>query len=67
MVQGKQYAGMTVNERLSVAHLTEEFDTAVRQRDKARMIALLEQVALSTEQATWTAETILANPSMYGY
>ncbi|HZT42371.1 MAG TPA: hypothetical protein VFA07_09275 [Chthonomonadaceae bacterium] len=58
---------MTVNERLFVAGLIEAFDAAVRQRDKTKMVALLEQVALSPGQAKWTAETILADPSKYGY
>jgi len=61
------YAGMTVNERLAVAGLSEAFDKAIMARDRARAIALLLQVELSAAQAASTTDTIFADPSRYGY
>jgi len=58
---------MTVNERLAVAGLLGQFDDAARRRDRAAMISLLIQVALSDKQATTTIDTLLANPKHYGY
>ena len=60
------FAGMTVNERLYAAGLMDEFDAALRARDRARIIAVLERVALSKEDATFSADTILGNPKRYG-
>ena len=48
---------MTVNERLFSAGLLEAWDEAVKQRDRARMIALLMAVELAAEQAAFTADT----------
>ena len=59
------YSGMTVNERLVVSGLLNEFDDAARARDRARMIALLSQVEV-TDPAQ-SADTILRNPGKYGY
>jgi hypothetical protein len=63
----ERYRGMTVNERLVVAGLLEQFDAATRRRDRAAMMALLAQVDLDPEQAALTTETVLANPKRYGY
>jgi hypothetical protein len=61
------YAGMTVNERLFEAGLMAEFDAAVRAKERERIIALLMRVALSKDDAAFTADTILANPKRYGF
>ena len=42
-----QYAGMTVNERLCVSGLMEEFDEAVKQKNSAKVRAILEKVELT--------------------
>jgi hypothetical protein len=55
------YAAMTVNERLFSAGLLEAWDEAVRQRDRACMIALPMSVELAAEQAAFTADTALVN------
>ena len=55
------YAAMTVNERLFSTGLLEAWDEAVRQRDRACMIALLMSVELAAEQAAFTADTALVN------
>lgn len=62
-----RYAGMTTNERLFEAGLLDPFGAAARRRDQPAMIALLEQVELTSDEARWIAETVLANPARYGY
>lgn len=59
------YAGMTVNERLFVAGLLDQFDDAARARDRARLIVLLSQVDVADPD--WSVDTILDNPGKYGY
>ena len=63
----EEYRGMTLNERLFTSGLMEEYGQAARDRDRDRMIAILERLALSNEQAAWSVDTILSNPSRYGY
>ena len=58
---------MTVNERLCISGLIDEFDAAVRRRVRDTMILILMKVALTPKGAAWTADTILANPAHYGY
>jgi hypothetical protein len=62
----RRYAGMTVNERLFVAGLLDQFDDAARRRDRQAMLAYLRRVAMTDNQATETTDTILANPGFYG-
>jgi hypothetical protein len=57
---------MTVNERLFSAGLRDQFDAAARSRDRRRMIALLVAVELADE-ASRIVDTVLANPTKYGY
>ncbi|HEY9192096.1 MAG TPA: hypothetical protein VIO81_04435 [Methyloversatilis sp.] len=45
----KRYAGMTVNERLYVSGLMDEFDKAVGERDIARIRSILTEVELPEE------------------
>jgi hypothetical protein len=56
------YAGMTVNERLSVSGRFAAWDAAVVGRDRARMIEILMATELTAEQAAYTADTTLGNP-----
>jgi hypothetical protein len=58
---------MTVNERLFVAGLLEEFDAAIESGDRQRAIGVLEQVAMNNDQAAHTVDTVLLDPSKYGY
>jgi hypothetical protein len=60
-------AGMTVNERLSVCNLIEDWDRAVINRNKVEMVSVLKKSLLSEKQAVETTDSVLANPSMYGY
>ena len=67
MTDKSRYAGMTVNERLIEANLLKEFDQAARKRDREQMFDLLQKVEMTYDQAVYTVDTILANPSHYGY
>lgn len=60
------YSGMTVNERLFAAGLLNEWDRAVKARDKSRMMDILGQVELADE-AEDTTDNLLANPAKYGF
>lgn len=58
---------MTVNERLFAAGLLAQFDSAINEGVRQRAIELLEQVAMSEDTAATTVDTILGNPTKYGY
>ena len=58
---------MTVNERLVIAGLLDLFDRAVRARDRAGVIAVLERASLSAQQAAETADAVLRHPEYYGF
>jgi hypothetical protein len=44
-----KYSGMTVNERLYVSGLMDEFDEAVQKKDAEKVRAILEKVELTEE------------------
>ncbi len=44
-----KYAGMTVNERLYVSGLMDEFDEAVEKKDTEKVRAILKKVDLTEE------------------
>jgi hypothetical protein len=58
---------MTVNERLVLCGAIDQWDDAVRRRDRERMVAVLGSVAMTPEQAAQTADAVLANPQRYGF
>ncbi len=60
-----EFAGMTVNERLSVTGLIHAFDAAATTRDRQGMIDILSEVAI--EDAPRTVDAILADPARFGY
>jgi hypothetical protein len=60
------FAGMTTNERLFTAGLMDAFDSAIEARDRDSAIELLGQVDLAN-QADFIVDTVLGNPSFYGY
>jgi hypothetical protein len=57
---------MTVNERLFEGGLLDEWDSAARARDRARMISVLQRVEMG-EGAVATADAVLTNPAFYGF
>lgn len=59
------YAAMTVNERLVMAGLIDEWDRAVNARNRNEMIAVLKRV--DVEGADMTADKVLANRAFYGF
>lgn len=56
---------MTLNERLFHVGILDQWDAAVRRRDRQEMIALLEQVEVT--DPPFTVDTVLANPKAYGF
>jgi hypothetical protein len=60
------YSAMTVNERLSVAGLLDEWDTAIGTGDRQRAIQILGQVDMAG-QAAQAVDTVLDNPGFYGF
>jgi hypothetical protein len=65
--QGSSLSGMTVNERLFTLGLLGEFDILARRRARDEMVVLLKRAELSDSDAAACADTILANPTKYGY
>lgn len=65
--QRQNFGGMTVNERLFVAGLVEQFDSAIDSGDRQRAIELLLRVAMSDASAAETVDAVLAHPAKYGY
>lgn len=59
--------GMTVNERLWHFGLTDEYDSAIRSKNKELAIAVLQRAKFTREQAEFTTTTTLADPQRYGY
>ena len=62
-----ELGGMTINERLFACGLLDSWDIAARKRDREAMIALLIETAVTRVQAESTVDTILENPSKYGF
>lgn len=46
-----QYKGMTVNERLYLSGLMEEFDLAVKDRDIEKVISVLRKVEITEDSS----------------
>ena len=59
------YSGMTVNERLFDASLLDAFEAAASSGNRGQMIELLRQVYVDSPE--YTADSILENPSRYGF
>jgi hypothetical protein len=61
----KDYHGLTVNERLVVSGLLDQFDEAARRRNRDAMILMLKQLALTqTYAATWV-DTLLGDTTFF--
>ena len=67
MDQKDQLASMTVNERLFALGLLDEFDAAMRCRDKVAVTAILLKSHLTDVQAQQTTQALFADPGKYGF
>ena len=59
--------GMSVNERLYVLGLMDQFDSAIRKRDREASIRVLIEAKLKTAQAEETVAAVLDDPEHYGF
>jgi hypothetical protein len=59
------YSAMTVNERLFVAGLLDEFERAARRGDRDSMMHMLRRVDVDSPELT--VDPILADPKRYGF
>lgn len=59
------YSGMTLNERLFKSGLMDQFDKAVKLRNKSLLVEILKKVNLEQKTAEQTIETIFKNPGKY--
>jgi hypothetical protein len=60
-----RFAGMTGNERLFEAGVMDAWDTALRARDRDKMIEVLKIAEWSDAEAAETTDFILADPTKY--
>ena len=58
-------AGMTINERLVTVGIVDRWDAAVKRRDRAAMLAILEQVEVAQPEVT--VDAVLASPWKFGF
>lgn len=58
---------MTVNERLYVMGLLEEWDVAAKAKDREKMINILSRCAMTKEEYEGTISAVLNNPAKYGF
>ncbi len=65
MERQNRYAGLTAIERLDLAGLRAQFDTAAGSRSRSEMIRLLGEVEFP--DASWFVDMVIANPQRYGY
>jgi hypothetical protein len=61
------YEGMTIEERLKVAQLSDQFAAALGRGDRDAMLELLERVQLPSTGAAAFADAVLANPRQHGF
>jgi hypothetical protein len=61
------FSGMTIEERLQVARLTEDFSAAVERNDREAMLQILERVELPAAGAAAYADDVLADPRKHGF
>jgi len=61
----EELAGMTVNERLWACDLYDQWREAALLRNRVEMIAILGQVGIPAEHATYTVDGVLADPKKF--
>jgi Superinfection immunity protein len=59
------FAGMTVNERLNAAGLTDPWGVAARTRNRDQMLDILKRVEIANP--AFTVDAVLADPQKYGF
>ena len=62
----EELMGMTVNERLFVCGLLEQYLEYGRARNREEMVVLLTQVCFTKEQAEEVVDKILGDPKKFG-
>lgn len=62
-----QLDGMTVNERLVAAGLYAEWQKCASEKNRAAMEALLVRVGIPSDQARFSINAVLADPSRFGF
>ena len=63
----KDYVGLTVNERLVVSGLLDQFDAAARRRNRDAMLQMLNQLALPPHYADVWVDTLLGDTTFFYY
>ena len=66
-MENANFGGMTVNERLVVAGLLQQWDRSVKARDRDAMVAILKRVDLPETESGTIADSVLSNPVKYGF
>ncbi|HET6327254.1 MAG TPA: hypothetical protein VFG04_21410 [Planctomycetaceae bacterium] len=59
------YEGLTIEERLRVAKLSDEFAAAIKRGDRGAMLQMLQRVQLPAAGAAAFADTVLAEPRQH--
>jgi hypothetical protein len=67
MHEKPKFGGMTVNERLVVARLIDQWGRAVNSRDRDAMIEILKSVELPETESGRITDAVLENPTKYGF
>jgi len=63
----RNYSGMTLNERLLVAGLLDDWDSAIGAGQRQAAIDVLTQVDFDASDAAQTVDAVLARPAKYGF
>ncbi len=61
------FEGMTIQERLQVARLSDEFAAAAQRGDREALLEILRRVQLPPDGAAAFADAVLANPRQLGF
>lgn len=66
-MKDSEYQAMTTNEKLVVSGLIDEWDRAIKARDRDKAVSILKRVFVSSAEAEEIVFKVLENPSKYGY
>ncbi len=62
-----KYSEMSVNERLYIAGLIDDFNNAIKQMEFQEAIDILMQTELTNKEANYIIDLIKKNPQKYGF